>query len=143
MRANDQRRRGARSAPPESASYFRCARCSRRVSHLASGTQHRNHCPHCLWSLHVDIDEGDRASDCLGLMEPVAVWVKRNGEWALVHRCGRCGQLRSNRIAGDDNHLALLSLALRPIVLPAFPLPLEPEGRAQAGERDDLHRGRD
>jgi hypothetical protein len=57
-------------------------------------------------------------------MEPVAIWVKRNGEWALVHRCQRCGILTSNRIAGDDNQIALFSLALRPIVLPAFPLPL-------------------
>jgi hypothetical protein len=57
-------------------------------------------------------------------MEPVAIWVKRNGEWALVHRCQGCGELRGNRVAGDDNRIALVSLALRPIVLPAFPLPL-------------------
>ena len=103
---------------------FRCTNCSRLVSGSAPGTANRNHCPYCLWSLHVDGESGDRTSDCRGAMEPVAVWVKRNGEWALVHRCQRCGHLQSNRIAGDDSPIALVSLAMRPIVLPAFPLPL-------------------
>lgn len=42
--------------------------------------------PNCLTSLHVDIEPGDRASDCGGHMEPVAVWVRRGGEWAIIHR---------------------------------------------------------
>ena len=111
----------------EQAQAFSCVHCGRSVSVDAPGTRHRNHCPHCLWSRHVDIEAGDRESRCLGAMEPVAVWVKHNGEWALVHRCERCGELRGNRIAGDDSQIALVSLALRPIVLPAFPLPLSSE----------------
>ena len=55
-------------------------------------------------------------------MEPIAVWVKEDGEWSIVHRCVTCGALRLNRIAGDDNEVLLLSLALRPIARPAFPL---------------------
>jgi ribosome biogenesis GTPase / thiamine phosphate phosphatase len=55
-------------------------------------------------------------------MEPVAVWVRAKGEWALVHRCGRCGGLKSNRIAADDNQVALLSIAVRPLAQPPFPL---------------------
>ena len=55
-------------------------------------------------------------------MEPIAVWVKPNGEWSLVHRCRECGALRDNRIAGDDNEVILLSLALKPLARPAFPL---------------------
>jgi ribosome biogenesis GTPase len=55
-------------------------------------------------------------------MEPITVWVKPNGEWALVHRCRECGALRANRIAGDDNEVILLSLALKPLARPAFPL---------------------
>ena len=63
---------------------------ARRV-HAAPGTKHRNHCPSCLWSRHLD-DEvpGDRAADCAGSMEPIAVTVRGDGEWALVHRCGGC-----------------------------------------------------
>jgi hypothetical protein len=101
---------------------FACVQCRRRVGEGAPGTRHRNHCPACLWSLHVDVEPGDRRSDCRGLMEPVTVWVRQNGEWALVHCCRRCGALRSNRIAGDDNEVALLSLALRPLARPPFPL---------------------
>jgi len=86
------------------------------------GTAHRNHCPRCLWSLHLDDQPGDRRSGCGGHMEPVAVWVRRGGEWAVIHRCQKCGGFRSNRIAGDDNELALLSLAVRPLAQPPFPL---------------------
>jgi hypothetical protein len=60
-------------------------------------------------------------------MEPISVWVRPDGEWALVHRCASCGVLRSNRIAGDDNEFVLMSLASRPLALPPFPL--EPLGR--------------
>ena len=30
-----------------------------------------NHCPNCLWSRHVDINPGDRAEKCGGMMEPI------------------------------------------------------------------------
>ncbi len=52
----------------------------------------------------------------------MAVSVKRNGEWMLVHRCAECGKLCANRTAGDDNELALMSLAVRPLARPPFPL---------------------
>lgn len=38
--------------------------------------------PNCLSSLHLDIEPGDREADCGGIMEPVGVWVRKNGEWA-------------------------------------------------------------
>ena len=87
-----------------------------------AGTQHRNHCPNCLTSLHLDNEPGDRAADCGGQMEPVAVWVRKGGEWAIVHRCTRCGVLRSNRTAADDNPIKLMSIALKPLANPPFPL---------------------
>ena len=55
-------------------------------------------------------------------MEPVAVWVRKGGEWAVIHRCRRCGALSSNRVAGDDNPLKLLSIALAPLASPPFPV---------------------
>jgi hypothetical protein len=105
-----------------SADSFTCVGCGRWSPGLAPGTRHRNHCPACLWSRHVDISPGDRRSGCLGAMEPVAVSVRRNGEWALVHRCVECGKVSMNRIAGDDGELALMSLAVRPLAAPPFPL---------------------
>ena len=55
-------------------------------------------------------------------MEPVGIWVMPDGEWSLIHRCTKCGMLKHNRIAGDDNEGALLSLALRPVSLLPFPV---------------------
>jgi ribosome biogenesis GTPase / thiamine phosphate phosphatase len=57
-----------------------------------------------------------------GRMEPVAVWVRNGGEWAVIHRCNDCGTLHSNRIAADDNEALLLALAVRPLAQPPFPL---------------------
>ena len=96
-------------------SSFRCGNCGKPVPADAPGTHHRNHCPACLWSIHVDHAPGDRRSRCRGQMEPVGVEVRRNGEWALIHRCRRCGVLKTNRIAGDDDEHQLLKMALRPI----------------------------
>ena len=101
---------------------FFCRKCGRGVSLEPYGTRHRNHCPWCLWSVHVDESPGDRASVCGGLLEPIAIWAKRDGEWAIVHRCGSCGQLKTNRIAGDDNPWKLIALAARALSQPPFPL---------------------
>ena len=95
---------------------FRCAGCRLDVSPDAPGTGHRNHCPHCLVSLHVDARiPGDRASTCRGRMEPLSMAARPDGEWMLIHQCLACGDLSTNRIAGDDNPLALLRLVLRPL----------------------------
>ena len=101
---------------------FTCKYCGRLVTPGEAGTDHRNHCPYCLHSLHLDIEPGDREADCGGIMEPVAVWVRKHGEWAIIHRCTRCGQLSSNRIAADDSPLLLMSIASRPIASPPFPV---------------------
>lgn len=55
-------------------------------------------------------------------MEPIALWIRPDGEWALIHRCTRCASLGANRIAGDDAPEALRELALRPLHHPAAPL---------------------
>ena len=60
--------------------------------------------------------------DCGGIMEPVAVWVRKGGEWAIIHRCRLCGKLTSNRIAADDNPMLLMSIAMRPLCTPPSPL---------------------
>jgi hypothetical protein len=102
---------------------FRCGHCSLDVPLDAPGTAHRNHCPNCLWSRHLDDDvPGDRASDCGSTMEPIAVHARRDGEWLLVHRCLGCGELHLNRTAGDDSPLLLLQLAVQPLGRPPFPL---------------------
>lgn len=96
--------------------------CGRVVIPEGAGTKHRNHCPNCLTSLHVDDEPGDRQADCGGIMEPIAVWIKKNGEWAIIHRCRRCGDMSSNRVAADDNPLKLMSIAMKPLTSPPFPI---------------------
>ena len=82
---------------------FTCKVCGRPVVPAGAGSDHRNHCPNCLSSLHVDDEPGDRAADCGGIMDAIGVWVHKNGEWAVIHRCRRCGVLHSNCAAADDN----------------------------------------
>jgi len=55
-------------------------------------------------------------------MEPIAVGVRGDGEWVLIHRCTGCDALNLNRTAGDDNPLLLLRLAVRPLAQPPFPV---------------------
>jgi RNHCP domain len=100
---------------------FKCAQCGFMVDRNPYGTRHRNHCPYCLWSKHVDESPGDRRSDCGSRMEPLSIGV-RDDEWVVIHRCLGCGMLKSNRVAGDDNAAHLLSLAARPLARPPFPL---------------------
>ena len=117
--SRDQRR-GARRQGPTS---FRCRHCGLDVSTSAPGTAHRNHCPNCLWSRHLDDDTpGDREADCGSVMEPIAVTVRGHGEWLIVHRCSGCGELNLNRTAGDDNPLLLLRLVVKPLAQTPFPI---------------------
>jgi hypothetical protein len=103
---------------------FICGHCGLTVPLPEGGTAHRNHCPRCLWSRHVDLKTGDRMSVCRGMMEPAGIWVRRRDEWALIHRCVKCGAFRANRIAGDDDEALLFSLALRPLLQLPFPAEL-------------------
>jgi hypothetical protein len=117
--SRDQRRRERRNEP----SSFRCRNCRLDVPTHALGTAHRNHCPNCLWSRHLDDDSpGDRAADCGSLMEPIAISIRGDGEWVLVHRCTGCDELHLNRTAADDNPLMLLRLAVRPLAQTPFPI---------------------
>lgn len=92
---------------------FICAHCGAPVPAAACGTRHRNHCPFCLWSLHVDIRPGDRASLCRGRMEPISLWMKEDGETMILHRCTICGSIKANRLAGDDDDLVVRNIAER------------------------------
>jgi len=87
---------------------FRCSHCHMWVViNPYIGTANRNHCNICLWSRHVDIQKGDRLSECRGGMRPICLTLKhegfgRVGELMLVHECCSCGKLSINRIARDD-----------------------------------------
>ena len=78
---------------------FVCANCGREVEPL--GYSSRNHCPFCLWSLHLDVNPGDRASECGGKMETIRTEVDAKKGFVIVHRCTKCGEIRRNRAAHE------------------------------------------
>ena len=121
---------------------FTCKVCGRLVTPDAAGTEHRNHCPNCLSSLHVDIEPGDREADCGGIMEPIAVWVRGKGEWAIIHRCRRCGAFSSNRVAADDNPVKLMSIAHEAHRQSALPHRADGGGHRNAGMTHKIVPGR-
>ena len=112
---------------------FTCKRCGRLGVPEGAGSDHRNHCPYCLCSVHLDNAPGDREADCGALMDPIGVWVRKNGEWALLHRCRMCGTIHATRVAAEDNPLLLMSQASKPHACPPFPLEKLEEKAAQAG----------
>lgn len=94
---------------------FTCKNCGLFVTALnrVSGVIHRNHCPYCLHSRHLDLFKpGDRLSACRDVMAPAGLTLKQRkdkfgqysrGELMLVHQCSGCEGLSINRIAADDD----------------------------------------
>jgi hypothetical protein len=109
---------------------FKCGRCRAFIGAPIAGGRHRNHCPMCLYSRHVDGKRpGDRLSDCGSLMAPVGVIQRRNGEQLILQHCLGCGHERPNRVAADDNPTLLLRL---PPVQPS-----QPSAEAPPSEGDE------
>ena len=77
---------------------FICAHCGKAVCALTNGS-YRNHCPFCLYSMHVDEVPGDRRSECAGLMRPMGAIFHGKKGWQIVHECLKCGARRHNKIA--------------------------------------------
>ena len=92
---------------------FICAHCGREVEPL--GYTSRNHCPFCLWSVHIDINPGDRLCECGGALEPIRTEPDAKRGFIIIHKCEKCGEIRRNRAALDaktqpDNRSLLIKL---------------------------------
>ena len=87
---------------------FICGHCGKEVEPL--GYSSRNHCPFCLYSRHLDINPGDRASECKGLMRPSAVTVSSKKGFIITHKCTVCGAERNNKMQADDDTALLIKL---------------------------------
>lgn len=85
---------------------FTCEHCGAEIS----GNGYTNHCPHCLYSKHVDVNPGDRAAECGGLMEPVDI-EQKGGKFVIVHRCRKCGFTRRNKVQENDDFDAVLKIS--------------------------------
>jgi DNA-directed RNA polymerase subunit RPC12/RpoP len=104
---------------------FKCKHCKTEVK-TAIGTKNRNHCPNCLYSIHLDEKTpGDRLSSCKGKMKPIGITQKQakknkypknnknendQAELKIIHQCLSCNKISTNRIASDDNQDLILQL---------------------------------
>jgi len=86
---------------------FVCDKCGAAVK----GDGYTDHCPHCLWSRHVDVNPGDRASTCLGAMEPIAV-EGTTPNYAILYRCVRCTHTHRVKTHPKDDPDAIVALAI-------------------------------
>jgi hypothetical protein len=85
---------------------FTCEHCKFSVP----GIGYTNHCPHCLWSKHVDVNPGDRQSDCNGMMKPTEIQLD-HGQYILIHKCEKCGLEKANKTVKDDSFEEILKLS--------------------------------
>jgi len=97
---------------------FSCEHCGEKVE----GTGYTNHCPRCLWSKHVDINPGDRASECNGMMEPVSIEIIKN-KYSVTCRCQKCGFTKKNKTSGNDNMDEIIKLSSKDNIKNHFFLP--------------------
>ncbi len=87
---------------------FTCSKCGFEVSKLNYTA--RDHCPHCLYSLHVDVNPGDRLNNCCGLLEPIGI-EKYKDTFKIIYCCQKCKQIHKNIMANDDNMDLIIELS--------------------------------
>lgn len=80
---------------------FICLNCGKKVNKLKYTS--RDHCNHCLYSLHVDIEPGDRLNDCKGVLVPINIEYNSKKGKVIVYKCNKCGAIVRNIAAKDDN----------------------------------------
>lgn len=89
---------------------FVCENCGKKV--LKLGYTSRDHCPHCLYSKHVDNMPGDREAECRGLLKPVQVELDSKKGYVIIYKCEKCGAIRKNKSAIDDDMDLLIQLTV-------------------------------
>jgi len=90
---------------------FRCVVCGNDVKKLEYTA--RDHCPNCLCSIHIDNNPGDRECSCLGILRVIS-WEKgKKDDIKLVYKCDKCGEIKKNKMAIDDNYDKLLEIVSR------------------------------
>lgn len=84
---------------------FTCEHCG----FFVIGDGYTNHCPKCLWAKHVDVNPGDRASLCLGMMSPFSFTMDKQ-VFIIIHKCEKCGFVRRNKVSPKDDMNALSTI---------------------------------
>ena len=89
---------------------FTCENCGRLVE--KSNYTARDHCPYCLYSKHVDINPGDRANTCLGLLKPIGI-EKYKDTYKILYRCNKCSEEHKNIMAKDDDINEIIKISIQ------------------------------
>lgn len=92
---------------------FICENCGKEVPKLHYTS--RDHCPYCLYAKHVDINPGDRAEECHGMLEPIGIENSPKKGYVIVYKCKKCGAIRKNIAAKDDNRGLIIKLSSNPL----------------------------
>ena len=87
---------------------FKCIVCGKYVDKLNYTA--RDHCPYCLSSIHIDINPGDRSSDCLGILVPIDIEKSKKDTYKIIYKCNKCGMIKKNKTANDDNFDKILEI---------------------------------
>lgn len=87
---------------------FICENCKQKIEKLNYTT--RDHCNHCLYSKHVDINPGDRQNPCKGLLKPIGIEKFKN-TYKIIYKCEKCNQIHKNIMATDDNMDLIIELS--------------------------------
>ena len=87
---------------------FICEKCNQKIEKLNYTT--RDHCNHCLYSKHVDINPGDRQNPCKGLLKPIGIEKFKN-TYKIIYKCEKCNQIHKNIMATDDNMDLIIELS--------------------------------
>ena len=92
---------------------FICENCGKKVPKLNYTC--RDHCKFCLYAKHVDINPGDRAETCHGSLEPIGIENNPKKGYVIVYRCKKCGAIRKNVAAKDDNMSLIIKISSNPV----------------------------
>ena len=92
---------------------FICKNCGKKVSKL--GYSCRNHCQYCQHSKHIDKNPGDREEESHGDLEPISLEIDNKKGYVIVFRCKKCGVIRRNKAAKDDNMDLMIDLSSKQI----------------------------
>ena len=84
---------------------FVCDNCGTNVN----GNGYTDHCPNCLRGKHVDVNPGDRAADCGGMMKPYGVELD-HGRNIIMYRCEKCRHEFRVKALKEDNLGEILKL---------------------------------
>jgi len=99
-----------------------CCRCDNEaIFSVDIDVAHINHCSHCLSLYHIDKNFSDDCStNCGGCMHAIGLTFKKEGndkcnnqkegELMIIHKCVICDKVSINRLATDDDEVAILVL---------------------------------